>query len=89
VRVKLPLVAVVVVACTAGCGGSRVRSEAQHPKPVTQRERMAIFNDWYADGRIDGVYSCAVVRDALSRLPTDAVYSRAVQDFTEYEKRAC
>jgi hypothetical protein len=56
---------------------------------VTLAERKAILSDWYADGRIDGVYSCAVVRDVLRRLPTDPVYSLAPQDFARYAKRVC
>jgi hypothetical protein len=57
---------------------------------VTLAERKAIFNDWYADGRIDGVYSCAVVQNAIRHLPQDPpTYSTVVQDFQRYERRVC
>lgn len=88
-RSRLLSVLVVVVACAVGCGGSRAVSHAPRPKRMTRAERLAILNDWYADGRIDGVYSCAVVQDVLRRLPTDSLYSNAHQDFASYEKRVC
>jgi hypothetical protein len=64
-------------------------ARAPRLKRVTLAERKAILDDWYADGRIDGVYSCAVVRDVLRRLPTDSVYSLAPQDFARYATRVC
>lgn len=88
-RANLPSVLIALVACAVGCGSSRAVSHAPRPKRVTRAERMAILNDWYADGRIDGVYSCAVVQDVLRRLPTDSLYSQAPQDFVRYEQRVC
>lgn len=88
-RVTLACVLVGVAACTAACGGTGAAHQSQGPPGVTAAERRAFFNDWYADGRIDNVYSCAVVQDALRRLPTDKVYSRAPQVFERYAKRVC
>ena len=61
------------------------------PQPrVTVSERKAIFNDWYADGRIDGTYSCAVVQNAIRHLPQDPpIYSTIGQDFQRYERGVC
>jgi hypothetical protein len=86
----LPSVLIAVVAFAVGCSGSsRAVSHPPRLERVTLAERKAILSDWYADGRIDGVYSCAVVRDVLRRLPTDPVYSLAPQDFARYAKRVC
>lgn len=74
----------------AGCGGPRGARDSRSSGVVTRTERTAFFNDWYADGRIDGVYPCAVVRDAIARLPEVLpIGSTGLQDFESYEKRVC
>jgi hypothetical protein len=88
-HVGLASALIAVVVCTAGCGGSGVAPHPASPKAVTSAERKAIFNDWY-DGRIDGVYPCAVVQDAIRHLPsTPPIGSTVVQDFQRYERRVC
>ncbi len=83
------LLLIAVALCAVGCGdGSPVATRPPQSR-VTLAERKAIFNDWYADGRIDGVYSCAVAQDAFRRLPTDSTYSLAPSTFKQYEKRVC
>jgi hypothetical protein len=79
-----------VAVSLAGCGGSRAIPHAVRPKAVTRTERLAIFDDWYADGRIDGAYRCAVVRDAIRHLPSSPpMYSTVAGDFQQYEGRVC
>lgn len=89
-RVALTSAMVAVVVCATGCGGSGVAPHAASPKAVTSAERKAIFSDWYVDGRIDNVYPCAVVQDAIRRLPsTPPIGSSVVQDFEQYERHVC
>ena len=84
----LALIAIAVAAVSCG-DGSPTASHPAHAK-VTLAERKAIFNDWYADGRIDGVYSCAVVQNAISHLPADPPTDSTVfQDFQRYERGVC
>ncbi|MDP9285997.1 MAG: hypothetical protein M3P41_13740 [Actinomycetota bacterium] len=74
----------------AACGGTGAADRSQRPRAVTSAERRAFFNDWYADGRIDGVYPCAVVQDAIRRLPeVPPIGSSVLQDFEADEKRVC
>lgn len=83
----LPSVLIAVLAVAGGCGGSRA---APHATGVTLAERKAIFSDWYANGRIDDSYSCAIVQNAIRHLPSSpAVYSTVFQDFQRYERRVC
>ena len=43
--------------------------------------RDRIYNDWYADGKIDTTYPIACYKDALKHVPADArVYSSLVGD---------
>lgn len=74
---------------TAACGDTGRPHRSQSPPAVTAAERRAFFTDWYADGRIDNVYPCAVAQDALRRLPTDKVYGLAPKVFQEYARRVC
>lgn len=81
---------IAVAACTAGCGVPRPLSHPTKPQHVTAAERRAVFTDWYADGRIDGTYACAVVRDAIRHLPpSPPIYSTVYRDFRKYEQRVC
>ena len=85
----LPVLCAVAVSAVSCGDGSSIVSRAPHAK-VTLVERKAIFNDWYADGRIDGVYSCAVVTNAISHLPEDPpTYSTVSQDLQRYERGVC
>jgi hypothetical protein len=89
-RVALTSALLAVVVCATACGGSGAAPHAASPKAVTSAERKAIFNDWYVDGRIDNVYPCSVVQDAIRRLPsTPPIGSSVVQDFQHYERRVC
>jgi hypothetical protein len=79
-----------VVACMTACGGTAATHRSHRPTAVTPGEIRAFFNDWYADGRIDGSYPCAVVEEAIRRLPEDPpIGSTALQDFRAYEKQVC
>lgn len=50
----------------------------------------ALFKDWYADRRIDGTYDCAVIQEAIRRLPsTPPIGSTVKQDFAAYEENVC
>jgi len=45
--------------------------------------RDRIYNDWYADGKIDTTYPIACYKDALKHVPADArVYSSLSDDIT-------
>jgi hypothetical protein len=81
------LLLIVLAASVTRCGGG---SPAAHPKGATLAERKAIFDDWYADGRIDEVYSCVVVQNAIRHLPSSPpIFSTVLQDFQRYERRVC
>jgi hypothetical protein len=83
-------VLVAVLAVAGGCGGSRARPHLHRATRDTAAERKAIFGDWYADGRIDGDYPCAIVRNAMRHLPSSPpIYSTVLQDFERYERRVC
>jgi hypothetical protein len=90
-RASLMLVLASLAASVAGCGdGSTSAPQTVHPNGATLAERKAIFDDWYADGRIDGVYSCAVVQNAIHHLPSSPpTYSTVLQDFQRYERHVC
>lgn len=79
------------VACATACGGGTTATHRSNPPTrVREAEIRAFFNDWYADGRIDGSYSCAVVKAAIRRLPTDTpIGSTVFQDFRAYERHVC
>jgi hypothetical protein len=78
------------VACVTACGGTTATDRSHRPSTVTRAEILAFFNDWYADGRIDGSYRCAVVEEAIRRLPeTPPIGSTVLQDFRAYEKHVC
>jgi hypothetical protein len=58
-------------------------------RPVTGREWKTLINDWY-DGHIDGWYRCAVVHEAIRRLPEDPpTFSTVLDDLRSYEKAVC
>jgi hypothetical protein len=79
-----------VIFSVAGCGGAKPTHRSDSRGSASEREIRTFFNDWYADGRIDGNYPCAVVKKAISRLPTTPpIGSTVYQDFRAYEKRVC
>ena len=89
-RARLLLALTAVAFGAAGCGDGSPAATRLAQSRVTLSERKAIFNDWYADGRIDGVYSCAVVQNAVRHLPSSPpMYSTVLQDFQRYERRVC
>ncbi len=57
-------------------------------RPVTGREWKSLINDWY-DGRIDGWYRCAVVREAIGHLPMDDAFGTVVTDLRSYAHAVC
>jgi hypothetical protein len=89
-RVALACLLASQVAFVAACGDTSAPRHSQGSGVVMRSERLAFFNDWYADGRIDGVYRCAVVEDAIHRLPeVPPIGSSVLQDFETYAKRVC
>jgi hypothetical protein len=69
-------------------------AERTHPLPrstraVTGRQWKSLINDWY-DGHIDGWYRCAVVREAITHLPSSPpLFSTVLLDFRSYAKAVC
>jgi hypothetical protein len=69
-------------------------AELKHPaptdeRPVSGRAWKSLINDWY-DGRIDGWYRCAAVREAIKHLPTSPpAFSTVLEDFRSYEQAVC
>jgi hypothetical protein len=57
---------------------------------VASRESRAVIDDWYEDGRIDGVHTCAAVKHALGQLPQDLRdFSTVHPDLRDYAARVC
>jgi hypothetical protein len=70
----------------AGCG--HVSASKTTGGQVTPAEWKAAIWDSY-DGRIDGRYSCAVVRAAVAHLPGDMIYCGPCVALQRYERRIC
>jgi hypothetical protein len=89
-RACFVLALIVVAVCVVGCGDRPPAASHTANGQVTLAERKAIFSDWYADGRIDGNYRCAIVQNAVRHLPSSPpMYSTVLQDFRRYEGRVC
>ena len=56
----------------------------------TGAEEKAVIDDWYDNGVLDDLHTCAAIRGAIERLPTSATkYSTVRQAMLEFEQRAC
>jgi hypothetical protein len=69
---------VLLVFASGALSAGAAAAEEAKGKPCWKR----VHDDWYEDGRIDGVYSARCIDEALKRLPED------VRAYSNFESRA-
>lgn len=64
--------------------------QASGEAPVANADWRAVIDDWYDNGVLDELHSCAAVRTAVERLPRSSPNPHtAFEDLGRYEARKC